>query len=88
MGNGGLDTHLVHRERGDVALVQSEYTDNHDKLMGESPVREVLHSVNRYYVSKGNQCVVLTNAQGFDSRARRLARNKSVIIVDRHKLAL
>lgn len=88
VGDGGLDTHLVHRERGDVVLVQCKYTDNRDKLMGEAPVREVLHSVTRYDVSKGHQCVVLTNAQGFDDRAQRLARENSVILVDRHRLAL
>lgn len=88
VGDGGLDTHLVHRERGDVVLVQCKYTDNHDKLMDESPVREVLHSVTRYDISKGHQCVVLTNAKGFDKQAQRLARENSVILVDRHRLAL
>lgn len=88
VGDGGLDTHLEHRERGDIVLVQCKYTDNHSKLMGVSPVNEVLHSATRYDVSKGHQCVVLTNAQGFDDRAKRLADENGVILVDRHRLSL
>ena len=88
MGDGGLDTHLEHRERGDIVLVQCKYTDDHDKYMGASPVHEVLHSATRYDVSKGHQCVVLTNAQGFDENARRLAEERNVILVDRHRLSL
>lgn len=88
MGDGGLDTHLEHRERGDIVLVQCKYTDDHDKHMGAAPVHEVLHSATRYDVSKGHQCVVLTNAQGFDENARRLAAERNVILVDRHRLSL
>ena len=88
MGDGGLDTHLENRERGDVVLVQCKFTDDHEKVMSAKPVHEVLHSVSRYDVSKGHQCVVLTNAAGFDKHAKHLAAENNVILVDRHRLSL
>ncbi len=87
-GDGGLDTHLVNLERGDVILVQCKFTDDHEKFMSAKPVQEVLNSVNRYDVSKGYQCVVLTNANGFDNQAKRLAAEKGVKLIDRHRLSM
>ncbi|MDB4169558.1 SNF2-related protein [Planktomarina sp.] len=87
-GDGGLDTHLTHKERGDIVLVQCKYTDDHNKIMGSKPIHEILHSRTRYDVSKGYQCVVLTNADGFDNHAKQLALENDVILVDRHRLSL
>ena len=88
VGDGGLDVHLEHRERGDTVLVQCKYSDDHDKLMSAAPVAEVLHAATRYDVSKGHRCVVLTNAGGFDHNAQKLADEHGVILVDRHRLCL
>ena len=87
-GDGGLDTLLTNKERGDIVLVQCKYTDDHSKIMGPKPIHEVLHSRERYDVSKGYQCVVLTNADGFDNHAKQLAEENDVILVDRHRLSL
>ncbi len=88
VGDGGLDTHLEHRERKDVVLVQCKFTNDSEKQMGPAPIKEVLHATTRYDVSNGHQCVVLTNAQGFDRQAKELAEEQNVILVDRHRLSL
>lgn len=88
VGDGGLDTHLEHKERKDIVLVQCKYTNNYEKLLGTAPVKEILHATERYDISNGHQCVVLTNAQGFDHHAKELALENNVILVDRHRLSL
>ena len=71
-----------------MVLVQCKFTNDSEKQMGPAPIKEVLHATTRYDVSNGHQCVVLTNAQGFDRQAKELAEDQNVILVDRHRLSL
>lgn len=87
-GDGGLDIHLEHLERGDVVLVQCKFTNQECHVLNENPVREILHAVTRYQIKEGSQCVVITNAEGFSNSAQNLADKKGVILVDRQRLAL
>ncbi len=87
-GDGGLDLHMEHIERGDVVLVQCKFTNQDERYLNEKPVHEVLHAATRYPTDKGSIGVVITNAEGFTTGARKLAEENGVILVDRHRLAL
>ena len=87
-GDAGADVHMKHKESKNVVLVQCKWTGDISKQMNDAPINEVLHSATRYDVSKGHLCVVITNADGFDHRARSLAKEKNVKLIARKELAL
>ena len=87
-GDRGADVVLRHYRRRDAsALVQAKHTDNRERLIDENAVREVLHAAERYDV-RDPQLVVITNARGFTDRARNLALENSVTLLERDRLAL
>lgn len=87
-GDRGADVVLRHCRRRDAsALVQAKHTDNRHRLIDESAVQEVMHAVARYDVSDP-QLVVITNARGFTDRARDLALENGVTLLERDRLAL
>ena len=87
-GDRGADVVLKHRRRRDAsALVQAKHTDNRERLISEYAVREVLNAAEQYNV-RNPQLVVITNARGFTGRARNLALENDVTLLDRDRLAL
>ena len=87
-GDRGADVILRHCRRRDAsALVQAKHTDDRQRLIDENAIREVLHSAVRYNV-RDPQLVVITNARGFTNRARNLALESGVTLLDRDRLAL
>ena len=56
-------------------------------MIDECAVREVIHSAARYDV-RDPQLVVITNARGFADRARNLALENGVTLLERDRLAL
>ena len=87
-GDRGADVVLRHCRRRDAsALVQAKHTDNRERLIDENAVREVMHAVGRYDVCDP-QLVAITNARGFTDRARNLALENGVTLLDRDRLAL
>ena len=87
-GDGGADSHLRHKLRKDIVLVQCKFTEKDEKYLGEAPIHEVLHSKGRYPSEHGQQCVVITNGTGYTKAAIDLAARESVILIDRNNLAL
>ena len=87
-GDQGADVVLKHCRRRDAsALVQAKHTDNRERLIDQNAVREVLHAAGRYDVHDP-QLVVITNARGFSGRARNLALENGVTLLERDRLAL
>ena len=87
-GDRGADVVLKHSRRRDAsALVQAKHTDNRERLIDEGAVREVMHSAGRYDV-RDPQLVVITNACSFTDRARNLALENGVTLLERDRLAL
>ena len=87
-GDRGADVVLKHCRRRDASvLVQAKHTDNRERLIDESAVREVMYSASRYDV-RDPQLVVITNARGFTDRARNLALKSGVTLLERDRLSL
>ena len=87
-GDGGADAILRHRRRhATAAVVQAKHTTHRDRPMGEESVHEVLRAARRYDV-RNPQLVAITNARNFTERARELALEHDVTLVDRDRLGL
>ena len=87
-GDGGADALLRHRRRADTtALVQAKHTTNRNWLASESAVDDLLRARSRYPLRQP-QLVAITNAAGFTEKARTLALEENVLLVDRDRLGL
>ena len=87
-GDAGADAVLRHRrQRATAAVVQAKHTTDHDHLVGEAAVRDLLRANDRYDV-RNPQLVAITNARGFTDGARKLALENDIKLVDRDRLGL
>ena len=87
-GDAGADALLRHRRRrSTTAVVQVKHTTDPERLIDKTAVLDVLRADGRYGVTDP-QRVVVTNARGFATRARDLALEKDVKLVDRDRLGL
>ena len=86
--DAGADALLRHRRRrSTTAVVQVKHTTDPQRLIDKTAVLDVLRADGRYGVTDP-QRVVVTNARGFATRARDLALEKDVKLVDRDRLGL
>ncbi|MDE0626994.1 MAG: SNF2-related protein [Bryobacterales bacterium] len=85
-GDRGADGSAVCVEdKRHAIIVQCKHMEP-DRKCGRSAVRQVLRSIRHYEALDRAEPMVVTNASGFTSGASRLARRKSVRLVDRHNL--
>ncbi|MBW2623416.1 MAG: restriction endonuclease [Deltaproteobacteria bacterium] len=67
-------------------MIQCKHTQQ-DKNIGHSAVEEILNSLDRYdNLPDGIQPLVVTNANGFTTKARTLARNQGVRLISKNQL--
>ncbi len=64
-------------------ILQCKHTQSPSRLIGKGAVEEVLRAANRYGLPDPIKLAVVTNAAGFSRGSRRLAKKKSVMIIDR-----